>query len=50
MRETVKNAKWRVEENQETQPHEAWMTRCALRLESMSRATLSMSADKCEKM
>ena len=45
MRETVKSAKWRVEENQDAQAHETWMTRCALHLEPVSRA-----ADKCEKM
>ena len=28
MRETAKSAKWRVEENQDAQPHEKWVTRC----------------------
>ena len=41
MRETVKSAKWRVEENQDAQSHETWMARRALlHLEPMSRATL----------
>ena len=40
MRETVTRVKWRVEENHDAQPHETWMTRCALHLEPMSRATL----------
>ena len=39
MRETVKSARWRVEENQDAQPHGTWMTRCAPHLEPMSRAT-----------
>ena len=40
MRETVKSAEWRVEENQNAQPHETWVTWCATHLEPMSRATL----------
>ena len=41
MGETVKSAEWRVEENQDAQPHETWMTLCALHLEPVSRATPS---------
>ena len=50
-RETVKSAKRRVEENQNAQPHETWMARCALHLGPMSCATLvNMRANtrKCD--
>ena len=40
MRETVKSAKWRVEERSDTHAHDTWMTWRALHLEPMSRATL----------
>ena len=49
MRETVKSAKWRVEENQTTTAHESWMTWCGQPSWANVTCDIEMSAVKHEK-